>query len=357
MSDLVKDFLNGSKLTFDQAHQLFTDIAQGQVDEIQTAAVLATMRERGESVNEIAGAAAAFLDAAVTLDTNVACYDSAGTGGDQAGTINISTGAALLAASVGIPMAKHGNRSVSSKTGSADVLEYQGIRLDYPPEEAARVLEEKNFVFLFAPFYHPAVKRVMPVRSALGVPTLFNTLGPLLNPAPLAGQLMGVANIRHAPIVAQVLATLNRPRALVVNGLGLDEIAVHGESSVWEVQDGAVRHYTVTPQQLGIAKFEVEDLRGGETAQNAEALMAALAGEGSPAHRAAIAVNAGALAYLAGRVETLREGTEFALDTLAAGGVVNYVESLADPKAAPGEDSTTLSTGAEPSDASGGQDE
>lgn len=213
MTQILKDVLNGSKPTFDDAKELFAQIARGEVNEIQTAAVLATMRTRGESVDEIAGAAAAFLDAAIPLNTSIASFDSAGTGGDQEGTINISTGAALLAASQGIPMAKHGNRSVSSKTGSADVLEYQGIRLDLSPEQASKQLEEDNFMFLFSPFYHPAVKRVMPVRSALGVPTLFNTLGPLLNPAPLAGQLMGVANMNHAPTVAQVLNKLGRPRA------------------------------------------------------------------------------------------------------------------------------------------------
>lgn len=333
MTQILKDVLNGTQPTFEDAHELFTSIASGEINEIQTAALLATMRTRGESVNEIAGAAAAFLDAAVPLETSIASFDSAGTGGDQAGTINISTGAALLAASQGIPMAKHGNRSVSSKTGSADVLEKQGIRLDMSPAEASKQLEEKNFVFLFSPFYHPAVKRVMPVRKALGVPTLFNTLGPLLNPAPLQGQLMGVANIEHAPAVAEVLNKLGRPRALVVNGLGLDEIAIHGESNVWEVRDGEVFHYTVTPAELGIDTFELDDIRGGEAAENAKVLMEALAGEGAAAHRAAIAVNAGALAYLAGRVDTLREGTEFALAALASGTVPDYVQSLVETEA------------------------
>lgn len=318
----------GGTLSREATAELFTYLIDGNLNEARIAALLAVLHARKETADEIAGAAAAFIAAARPLPTEQPSYDSCGTGGDGAHTINISTAAALVAASDGIRMAKHGNRSVSSTTGSADVLEAFGIPLNLDPAEAAAQLDATNFTFLFAPHYHPAIGAVMPVRRQLAMPTLFNILGPLLNPAPLAGQLMGVANPDMGVLVANTLVQLGRPRALVVNGAGLDEFALHGPTDVWEVHDGDVTYRQVDVDDLGVPAATIDELRGADAAVNAQLIRDVFSGKGKPAHRNAIAVNAGALAYLAGKTHTLREGTTWALDILDSGQVDQYLSSM-----------------------------
>lgn len=249
--------------------------------------------------------------------------DTAGTGGDGANTINITTGASLVAAAGGVKMIKHGNRSVSSKSGSADVLEALNIPLDLDPERAVRQFEQANFTFLFAPAYNPAVAFVQPVRKSLGVSTLFNTMGPLLSPGRPEFQIMGIANPKQGQMIAETMRELGRGRALVAHGAGTDEIAVHGETLVWELdRGGEIHHYTLTPEELGVTRHPLEALRGGDGADNAAYMRATFAGQGPEAHRDAIALNAGAMFYLYGITDTIADGVAHAI-TLLEDGTVN----------------------------------
>ena len=311
---------------------VFEALTTGHLSDIAVSAFLVALRARGESAPEIAGAASAFLKAAIRIPVGET-YDSCGTGGDKAGTINISTAAALVAAGEGIKMAKHGNRSVSSKSGSADVLEALGVPVGLTPEAAAKSLEENNFAFLFAPLFHPAIGRVMPLRKELATPTLFNWLGPILNPADLAGQLMGVADASRADIIAQTLSDLGRPRALVVNGGGLDEIALHAPTKFWEVQGESIESYELSPADLGAKEYELSALAGGDAQENARLLSEVLEGRGMPAHREAIAVNAGAVAYLAGKIDDIRQATEWGMAALDTGNAVELLNKLGESNA------------------------
>ena len=251
-----------------------------------------------------------------------------GTGGDGAGTINISTGAGIVAASMGVSVAKHGNRAVSSRTGAADVVAALGLPLSVPPEQAVEILARDHFTFLFAQAYHPAMRHVAPIRRALATPTIFNVLGPLLNPARLTYQLMGVADPDIIDMIAETMVKLGRKRALIVHGAGTDEIAVHGTTRVREATPRGVKAYEVAPEELGVRRWELSDVLGGDPDENARLLREVFAGRGRPAHRDAIAVNAGALLYLAGPADNLADGTRMALDQLASGRVSEHLGSM-----------------------------
>lgn len=314
----LQRFLDIKEPTMEEAIEVFTPLTVGDYDEVHIAALLTCIRTRGETFADVAGAAKAFLKAGRPFPiTGEGLMDTAGTGGDGANTINITTAGSLIAAAGGVKMIKHGNRSVSSKSGSADVLEALNIPLDLDPERAVRQFEASNFTFLFAPAYNPAVAHVQPVRKALGVSTLFNTMGPLLSPGRPEHQLMGIANPAQGQLLAEVFQELGRSRALVAHGAGTDEIAVHGTTEFWELRDGEITHYTKEPEDLGIERHELADLVGGEGEENAALIRAVFEGTGSPAHRDAIAASAGAMFYLDGQVETLKEGTEKALGLLA----------------------------------------
>lgn len=244
--EIFRRFIDNPAPTLEDAVEAFTPLTVGDYDDVHIAALLATIRTRGETFADIAGAAKAFLAAGRPFPvTGKGIMDTAGTGGDGANTINITTAASLVAAAGDVKMIKCGNRSVSSKSGSADVLEALNIPLDLDPERAVRQFESSNFTFLFAPAYNPAIAFVQPVRKKLGVSTLFNTMGPLLSPARPQFQIMGIANHKLGPTIAETMKTLGRSRALVVHGAGTDEIAAHGETLVWELKDGAISHYTV----------------------------------------------------------------------------------------------------------------
>ncbi|WP_347305483.1 anthranilate phosphoribosyltransferase [Corynebacterium sp. SA-MJD20WY100] len=323
----LQRFLDIKEPTMEEAIEVFTPLTVGDYDEVHIAALLTCIRTRGETFADVAGAAKAFLKAGRPFPiTGEGLMDTAGTGGDGANTINITTAGSLIAAAGGVKMIKHGNRSVSSKSGSADVLEALNIPLDLDPERAVRQFEASNFTFLFAPAYNPAVAHVQPVRKALGVSTLFNTMGPLLSPGRPEHQLMGIANPAQGQLLAEVFQELGRSRALVAHGAGTDEIAVHGTTELWELRDGEITHYTKEPEDLGIERHELADLVGGEGEENAALIRAVFEGTGSPAHRDAIATSAGAMFYLDGQVETLKEGTEKALGLLADGTVAAWLK-------------------------------
>ena len=324
--EIFRRFMDNPEPTLEEAIEAFTPLTVGDYDDVHIAALLAMIRTRGETFADIAGAARAFLAAGRPFPvTGEGIMDTAGTGGDGANTINITTAASLTAAAGGVKMIKCGNRSVSSKSGSADVLEALNIPLDLDPDRAVRQFESSNFTFLFAPAYNPAIAFVQQVRKALGVSTLFNTMGPLLSPARPEFQIMGIANPKLGQVIAETMRELGRNRALVVHGAGTDEIAVHGETEVWELKDGEITHYTVTPEELGVERHSLEDLRGGNGAENAAFMRATFAGEGPAAHRDAVAVSAGAMFYLYGIADSLAAGTEHAKQLIADGTVADWL--------------------------------
>lgn len=320
-------YLDNPTPTVAEAVEVFTPMTIGAYHDVHIAALLATIRTRGETFADIAGAARAFLNAGRPFPyEGGGVMDTAGTGGDGANTINITTGASLIAAAGGCTVIKHGNRSVSSKSGSADVLEALNIPLDLDVERAVKWVENSGFTFLFAPAYNPAVAHAQSVRQALKISTLFNVLGPLLSPVRPDFQIMGVANPAQGQMIAEVLRELGRTRGLVVHGSGTDEIAVHGPTQVWELrEDGEILHYELTPEDLGVDTWQLSDLVGGDGEENARHMRAIFNGTGPAAHRDAVAVNAGAMFYLRGSAGSLREGTALALELIADGTVNNWL--------------------------------
>lgn len=319
-------YLDNHDPTIEQAREVFEPLTVGEYENVHIAALLATIRTRGETFADIAGAAQAFIAAARPFPiTGAGLLDTAGTGGDGTNTINISTAASLVAAAGGAKVVKGGNRSVSSRSGSADVLEALNIPLDLDVDRAVTQFENSGFTFLFAPAYHPAVAHVMPVRKALKVPTLFNTLGPLLSPARPEYQLMGIARPEMGQTIAEVFRELGRKRALVVHGSGTDELAVHGPTTIWELQDGEISRYELTPEDLGATRHQLSDLEGGDGAANAAAIRAIFASSAPQAHHDAVAVNAGAMFYVTGKAASIAEGTEMARTIINDGTVQNWL--------------------------------
>lgn len=320
------EFLDNPAPTVEEARAVFEPLTIGEYEDVHIAALLATIRTRGETIADVTGAALAFLHAGRPFPiTGEGILDTCGTGGDGANTINISTGASLVAAAGGCKIVKHGNRSVSSKSGSADVLEALNIPLDLNVERAVRQFENAGFTFLFAPAYNPAVAHVQHVRRALKVPTLFNTMGPLLSPSRPELQLMGVARPEQGKLVIHAMRELGRGRALVVHGAGTDEIAVHGPTQVWELRDGNISQYKLTPKQLGVSQHSLEDLRGGNGAENARHLRAVFDGTAPTAHTDAVAANAGAMFYLSGLTPSIEDGVVHARSLLESGVVAEWL--------------------------------
>ena len=319
----------GEHLSEAEAEGLFAALVEGRLDDPAIAAMLIALRIKGETTDELIGGARALRAADREFARPDYLFaDSCGTGGDGAGTINLSTAVAFVAAAAGLPVAKHGNRSVTSRCGSADVLEHLGVRLDVNPEVSRRALDETGLCFLFAPAYHPGLKHAGPVRRALKVRTIMNILGPCVNPAEPAVQLLGVAEPRLLEPVAAVLDALGVSRALVVHGGGLDEIALHAETEAVRLVDGRIERLTIAPEQAGLARAPLGTIRGGGPEENAERLKALLAGHGTTAERHAVALNAGALLATAGKAEDLRQGVEMALATLGSGRALRVLKGL-----------------------------
>ncbi|HBL31239.1 MAG TPA: anthranilate phosphoribosyltransferase [Acidobacteria bacterium] len=310
----------GEALSREETEELFGLLMDGQVSDPIKAALLVALRMKGETVAEIAGAASAMRRRSVHIRHSLeGVVDTCGTGGDGRGTFNISTAAALVAAAAGVCVAKHGNRSVSSRSGSADVLAALGVKIEIPPETSARALETVGITFLFAPILHPAMREVMPVRRELGMRTIFNVLGPLTNPAGARRQVMGVYADSLVEPIGHVLRDLGAEHALVVHGAdGLDEITTTGPTHIAEVREGAVQAYTLEPERFGLARARVEDLAGGGPEENAALMHRVLAGEPGPLADVT-ALNAGAAIYVSGRAASLEEGVDQARSVLASG--------------------------------------
>ncbi len=327
----LANVLAGERLNFNAASELFTDIMNGALNDIELSALLIALKTRGETTEEIAGAAHAMREHATALPTTLdVTVDSCGTGGDGANTINVSTTAALVAASMGIPMAKHGNRSVSSRSGSADLLESLGININQSPEAAAKTLEQTNFSFLFAPNYHTGVKHAMKVRTTLKTRTLFNVLGPLANPAKPKVQLLGVYQPELITPMVETLKLLGCERALVVHGAGTDEIALHGDTHYAELNQGEISYGVLSPTELGLTPAPLVAIQGGEAEQNAEYTCEILKGNAPQAMLDAVIANVAALLYLTGKVESLIAGSALASAHLKSGAAYNHLLTIAE---------------------------
>ncbi|RUO78841.1 anthranilate phosphoribosyltransferase [Idiomarina tyrosinivorans] len=330
---LVKALLNQQRLSQADSYALFKRLVRGELNDIEMTAIVVAMAMRGETSEELAGAAQAIRSAAkmITRPNALVC-DSCGTGGDGSNSFNISTTAALAAASMGLTMAKHGNRSVSSKSGSADVLEQLGIAVEVDPEQAASALAQQRFCFLFAPHYHPGIKNVMPVRQTLKARTLFNLIGPLVNPAAPDIQLLGVYHPDWCRPMAESLRLLGVKRAMVVHGSGLDELALHGPTQVVELRDGALHEYQLSAADFGLQQQPVAALKGGDARFNATITQAILAGQGNTAQTHAVAMNVAALLVMAGRAANFNEATEAAVSHLQSGEASRYLTAIQLPK-------------------------
>ncbi|WGE32876.1 anthranilate phosphoribosyltransferase [Actinobacillus genomosp. 2] len=292
LDNILSQLFENQALTKAESQYFFEQVIQGNISNEQLSAALIALKVRGETIEEIAGAVeAAFSNATEFPTPDYAFADIVGTGGDGQNTINISTASAIVAATLGYKVAKHGSLSVSSKTGASDVLSALGINVAISPQTARQALDENNLCFLFAPLYHAGFKHAVPVRQALKTRTLFNILGPLVNPAHAKRQLLGVYSPDVLKIYAETVRILNHQHSIVVYGSGLDEVAVHGETLVAEIEQGEIHYFTLTPDDFGIQRHSIEALKGGEPAENAEKITALLKGKGEAAHIDAVAVN------------------------------------------------------------------
>jgi anthranilate phosphoribosyltransferase len=303
------------------AADVFGVVMRGEASPAQVGGLLMALRVKGETADELAGAARALRAAMVRVEVEAPnLVDTAGTGGGAVTTFNISTAAALVAAGAGATVAKHGNRSFTSQCGSADVLEALGVSVGLDASGAVRVLREAGVAFLFAPNFHPAMRHVAPVRKELGVTTLMNLLGPLANPAGVRRQVIGVADATRGPLVAQALARLGTEHALVVHGrVGMDEVSPVGVTEVWEVRDGSVTEWALDPADYGLAARDVDSLRGAAPRENAMRLERLLEDGDDSDGRAAVLLNAGAAVYVAGLTQSYEAGIERARRALESG--------------------------------------
>jgi anthranilate phosphoribosyltransferase len=327
---LLGKVATGTSLSRQEAETAFDDMLSGEVTPAQVGAFLMALRVRGETVEEIAGAVTAMRGKMLRVDAPDDAVDVVGTGGDGAGTYNVSTLAALILAGCGVPVAKHGNRAASSKSGSSDVLTALGVRIGIPASAVARCIAQAGVGFMMAQTHHAAMRHVGAVRSEIGTRTIFNLLGPLSNPAGVRRQLLGVFAPHWMEPLADVLRTLGSTHVWVVHGSdGLDELTTTGPSAVLELKDGALRGFTVTPEEAGLPRAAPADLRGGDPAANAEALRAVLAGARNP-YRDIAMLNAAAALIVAGRVTELKAGASLAAKSLDEGAAAAALARLVD---------------------------
>ena len=322
---------NRQSLSEQEASDVFGIVMRGEATPAQLGGLLLALRAKGETAEEVAGAARALRAAMIRVPAAGAhLVDTCGTGGGAITTFNISTAAAFVAAGAGASVAKHGNRSFTSQCGSADVIEALGVRIALDATQAAHALQEACITFLFAPHFHPAMKHAAPVRRELGVPSVMNLLGPLANPAGVRRQVVGVADRERAPLMAEALARLGTEHALVVHGeVGMDEISPTGATAVWEVRGGAVTSWRLDPARYGLAIADVAALRGGKPGVNAERVEGLLRNEpGDPAGAAAVLLNAAAAIYVAGLARTYDDGLARAREALGSGSARRALERL-----------------------------
>ncbi len=325
----IRRAIDGQNLGRDEMHEVFGHVMDGAASDVLKSALLVALRMKGETAEEITGAAMAMRERVTPIDVNRDdLVDTCGTGGDGRGTFNVSTIAALVAAGAGANVAKHGNRAVSSSCGSADVLSALGVHIDLDAARMAEVLRRAGIAFLFAPKLHPAMAAVAGVRKELGVRTIFNVLGPLTNPAFAKRQVLGVYAERLVDVVAQVLNALGAKHALVVHSRdGLDEISISAATRVCEVRDGEMRSYEVTPEELGLPRHPIEAVAGGDARANANIAREVLNGANGARHDIVVA-NAGAALYVGGLAPTIRDGVALAKESVASGRAYEKLQQL-----------------------------
>ncbi|MDD1674412.1 MAG: anthranilate phosphoribosyltransferase [Methanomicrobiales archaeon] len=319
---------SGRTLAPEDAEMVMECIMRGGATPAQMGAILMGLKIIGETPEEIAAFARTMRRHAERVETSLRpLVDTCGTGGDASGTFNISTAAAFVAAGAGIPVVKHGNRGVSSRCGSADVLEALGVHLNLPSARLPGILECTGIVFLFAPNHHPSMRYVAQVRRELGIPSIFNLLGPLANPAGAGIQLVGVGKKHLVPVIAETLRLLGSDRAMVVHGSGLDEITTTGDTFVAELDQGKIQTRSINPEQFGFVRARLDDLTGGDIPQNAALLRSVLAGNTGP-RRDIVLLNAGAVIYLSGFARSIEEGIEMGRTSIDSGAAMQKLETL-----------------------------
>lgn len=331
MSEVVRAALasvvDGRTLSLDEARAAMGAVMDGEATAAQLAALLVALRMRGETIDELAGFAAAMRERVIRVTAPDGAIDVVGTGGDRSGTFNISTTSALVVAAAGVPVAKHGNRAITSRSGSADVLDALGVRIDHDAASAGAALGATGFAFMFAPGFHPAMRHAGPTRKEIGVRTAFNLIGPLTNPAGVRRLVVGVADAAAAPRIAAVLYRLGTERAFVVHGAGVDELPLDGSGVIHEVDPAGVREIAVDPVALGLASVPTDELAGGTPEENARLVEAVLAGESGP-RRDVVLLNAAAGLTVAGRTATLADGIALARATIDSGAPMRLLATL-----------------------------
>lgn len=326
--DELKKALSAEHLSQDEAYRLMGRIMSGDLTPAQTAGTLMALRIKGETIEEISGFARGMREAALRVDTaRKPLMDIVGTGGVAPDAFNISTTTCFVVAAGGVAIAKHGNRAASSKSGSFDLLEALGIKIDAPAQTVAQAIETIGLGFLFARSYHPAMRFVAPVRAELGVRTVFNLLGPLTNPAFATHNLVGVSSPNLLEPFAQVLQNLGSQAAMVVHGEGVDELVL-GNNQIAELRDGSIRTYTLHPEEAGLSPAPYQAIQGGTPQENAETARAILGGQDKSPKRDAVALNAGAAFYLAGKTSSIAEGVELGAEILDSGRGLELLEQL-----------------------------
>ena len=328
--EAIDAVISGRSLSMADASATMREIMEGEVTPAQLGALLAALRVKGETVEEIAGFASVMREKALKVKVDGPLVDTAGTGGDGKNTFNISTATAFVAAGAGLKVAKHGNRAASGSCGSADVLEALGVKIDLPPEGVERCIDEVGMGFMFAPTFHPAMRHAAPVRREIGIRTLFNILGPLTNPAGAQSLLLGVAYPELGEKMASVLRLLGTRHSLIVHGEGgLDEITLSGDTSVWEVLDGEMRAWRLVAADTGLPRRSIDEIRGGSKEENAATMRRTFQGEPGPI-RDIVLVNSAAVLVVGDLVDSIGLGIELAAQTMDSGAALQKLEALVD---------------------------
>ena len=329
IKEAILKLVKKEDLTYDEAEKVMDEIMSGEATPVQMSAYLTALSLKGETIDEITASASGMRAHCIKLLHDMDVLEIVGTGGDGSNSFNISTTASMVISAGGVPVAKHGNRAASSKSGAADVLEALGVKITLTPERSAEILKKIGICFLFAQNYHIAMKYVAPIRKELGIRTVFNILGPLSNPAGANMELMGVYDESLVVPLAQVMANLGVTRGMVVFGQDkLDEISMSAPTTVCEIKDGTFTSYELTPEQFGYARCQKEELVGGTPAENAEITRKILSGEEKGAKRKAVCLNAGAALYIAGKAESMKAGVKMAEELIDSGAALTKLNQF-----------------------------
>lgn len=330
MKEILSKLVAGNDLTKEEVMKAQEMILSGEATQSQIACFLTALRMKGETLDEITGLAMVLRDKANTISPKVDNYvDFVGTGGDCTYSFNISTTSAFVVAAAGVPVAKHGNRSISSKSGAGDVLEALGVNISADPDVVEKCVEEVGIGFMFAPHFNPAMKYVGPVRKEMGIRTVFNILGPLSNPSRAKAMVVGVYSPSLTEVIAGTMANLDVKRGFVVSGEdNMDEFTLTGSSTVSEIKDGKVETYEITPEQFGLKRCKIEDLQGGDGTVNAQITKDILSGKERGAKREIVLLNAGAALYIGGKAESIEEGIRIAGETIDSGKAMETLEAM-----------------------------